>query len=77
MTSEDFFTDVEFAALIGITVCALRNKISAGHPLPPRVQIPGCRKRLWPRRSVIQWLEKFIIDESRGVERRAQIRKPR
>lgn len=56
---QHYYGDVEIAALLGISVSRLRNKLCAGHPLPPRIQPPGCRTRLWPRKDVHDWLARF------------------
>jgi hypothetical protein len=56
-----YYTDDEIARLLGISLGRLRNKLSAGHPLPPRIQPPGCRNRLWPSQAVHAWLEQFTI----------------
>lgn len=67
MTSEHlnvtdyYFTDAQLAALLGISVVRLRNKVSAQEPLPPYIQPPGCRKRLWNREQVNDWLSRFTI----------------
>lgn len=55
----EYYDDVEIAALLGISLGRLRNKISAGDPLPPRVRPAGCHKRLWPRQAVHEWLRRF------------------
>jgi len=56
-----YYTDQEIAALLGISLGRLRNKLCAGNPLPPRIQPPGCRNRLWPRMAVHAWLEQFVV----------------
>lgn len=56
-----YYVDADIARLIGISLGRLRNKLSAGSPLPPRIQPPGCRNRLWPREAVHTWLEQFTI----------------
>ena len=56
-----YYTDSDVAELLGISVGRLRNKLTAGSPLPPRIQPPGSRYRLWPRRAVHAWLEQFLI----------------
>ena len=56
-----YFTDTEIAGLLGISLGRLRNKLCAGSPLPPRIQPPGCRHRLWPCQAVHDWLEQFTI----------------
>lgn len=56
-----YYTDNEIAGLLGISLGRLRNKLSAGQPLPPRIQPPGCRNRLWPCYAVHEWLEQFTI----------------
>jgi len=56
-----YYTDSEVAELLGISVGRLRNKLCAGSPLPPRIQPPSCRNRLWPCQAVHEWLEQFTI----------------
>jgi hypothetical protein len=56
-----YYTDMEIAELLGISLGRLRNKLCAGSPLPPRIQPPGCRHRLWPCQAVHDWLEQFIV----------------
>ena len=58
-SESEYYDDVEIATLLGISIGRLRNKISAGDPLPPRVRPAGSRKRLWPRQSVHEWLRQF------------------
>ncbi len=59
-----YYSDSEIAGLLGISVGRLRNKLCAGSPLPPRIQPPGCRNRLWPCQAVHEWLEQFTISVS-------------
>jgi len=56
-----YYTDTEIAGLLGISLGRLRNKLCAGSPLPPRIQPPGCRNRLWPCQAVHDWLEQFTV----------------
>ena len=56
-----YYTDTEIAGLLAITLGRLRNKLCAGSPLPPRIQPPGCRNRLWPCQAVHDWLEQFTV----------------
>ena len=65
-SNDSYLTDLEIATLLGITVARLRNKLSAGQPLPPYIQLPGCRKRLWPCGGVNDWLTGFTIDGREG-----------
>ena len=62
-----YYTDQDIARLLGVSIGRLRNKLTAGSPLPPRIQPPGCRNRLWPREAVHAWLEQFLVT---GVEER-------
>ena len=59
-----YYSDVEIAKLLGISLGRLRNKLSAGSPLPPRTQPPGCRHRLWPHQAVHDWLAQFTVTVS-------------
>jgi|GEM_PF-904538 len=70
-----YYTDNEIADMLGISLGRLRNKLSAGHPLPPRIQLPGCRNRLWACNAVHEWLEQFTIamsssEQGRQLKRR-------
>jgi len=56
-----YYTDQDIAQLLGVSIGRLRNKLTAGSPLPPRIQPPGCRNRLWPREAVHAWLEQFLV----------------
>ena len=56
-----YYTDKEVAGLLGISLGRLRNKLSAGQPLPPRIQPPGCRNRLWSREAVYDWLAQCTV----------------
>lgn len=56
----EFLHDEDVADLLKMTVGALRNKIEAGDPLPPRSQPPGMRVRLWPRKEVEAWVLQFL-----------------
>ena len=57
----NYFNDRQLAQLLGITLGRLRNKISAGEPLPPRIELPGCRNRLWHIDTVHEWLKKHVV----------------
>lgn len=65
-----YYTDQEMAQLLGISLGRLRNKLTAGSPLPPRIQPPGCRTRPWPGEAVHAWLEQFLLTDS--ADRQAQ-----
>ncbi len=54
-----YYSDADVAALLDISIGRLRNKISAGDPLPPRLQADGFRKRLWPCQAFHEWLGQF------------------
>lgn len=56
-----YYTDDEVADLLGISLGRLRNKLCAGNPLPPRIEPPSCRRRLWPCQGVHEWLEQFTV----------------
>ena len=62
-----YYTDTEIARLLGISLGRLRNKLCAGSPLPPRIQPPGCRTRLWPSQGVHDWLEQFTVTVSEPI----------
>ncbi|TCK18890.1 hypothetical protein DFR30_2175 [Thiogranum longum] len=64
LEEDTYYTDEDIAHLLGITIGRLRNKVSAGLPLPPRIQPPCCRNRLWPCKAVHAWLEQFKVTES-------------
>ena len=55
-----YYSDADVAALLDISIGRrLRNKISAGDSLPPRLQADGFRKRLWPCEAFHEWLRKY------------------
>ena len=56
-----YYSDEEVAGLLGISLGRLRNKLCAGNPLPPRIEPPRCRHRLWPCQAVHDWLDQFTI----------------
>ena len=59
-----YYDDAEVAALLGVSVGRLRNKLSDGDPLPPRIKPDGCRRRLWPSSAVHEWLDRFMADDT-------------
>lgn len=56
-----YYSDAEVANLLGISLGRLRNKLCEGSPLPPRIQPPGCRIRLWLKQGVHDWLAQFTV----------------
>ena len=56
-----YYNDRDIARLLAISIGRLRNKLTAGCPLPPQIQPPGCRNRLWPKAAFHAWLEQFLI----------------
>lgn len=64
-----FLRDSEVAALLGITVPGLRNKVLRGDPLPPHCRLPGMRVRLWPEQLVREWIDRHVVGESREAVR--------
>jgi len=56
-----YYTDQEVAHLLGVSLGRLRNELCAGNPLPPSIEPPGCRHRLWPCQVVHDWLEQFTV----------------
>jgi hypothetical protein len=70
-----YYTDTEIAGLLGISLGRLRNKLCAGSPLPPRIQPPGCRHRLWPCRAVHDWLEQFTVTVTDSAMHESQPRR--
>lgn len=47
----------------GAAAAAVNQRIHRGYPMPPPVNLPGSRRRVWMRSRVIDWLE------SRSTER--------
>ena len=56
---KQYYCDTEIATLLGISLSRLRGKIYQGEPLPPRIEIPGSRTRLWDKEDVYNWLDQF------------------
>ena len=69
-----YYNDIDVARLLGISIGRLRNKLVAGNPLPPRIQPPGCRQRLWLRSAVHEWLEQFTVTATNRVQHDETIR---
>lgn len=63
----EFLHDEDVACLLKVGVDALRNKVLAGDPLPPRSEPPGMRVRLWPRRAVEEWVLQFVTPSSNAM----------
>ena len=70
-----YYNDTEIAELLGISVSRLRGKIYSGEPLPPRIEIPGSRIRIWNREDVHRWINQFQKQDA-ATTRTSQIRKP-
>ena len=70
-----YYSDAEMAGLLGISLGRLRNKLCAGSPLPPRIQPPGCRNRLWPCQAVHDWLQQFTVTVADPVTQEPQARR--
>jgi hypothetical protein len=66
----EYYTDEEIAELMGITLQRLRNKLHGNQPLPPRIQPPGIRKRLWPVKAVHAWLDNYLVRYEEEAEQR-------
>ncbi len=64
MNLNEFYSDSEIAELLNLSMSRLRCKISAGENLPPRIQPPGCRHRLWLKEDVYKWLAQYTISTS-------------
>jgi hypothetical protein len=61
-----YYTDKELAGLLGISLGRLRNKLSAGQSLPPRIQPPVAATGLGPAKPFMngwprQWISWFWI----------------
>ena len=69
---DEYLHDADIARMLRIAVTSLRNKISAGDPLPPHVSLPGIRARLWRRDEVEQWFEQFDPKSGFDGERRGR-----
>ena len=58
--TQEYLNDPYVADLLGMSVKALRNKVARGDPLPPFIQPPGMRVRLWPRDGFDEWMASHI-----------------
>jgi predicted DNA-binding transcriptional regulator AlpA len=54
---EKYFTDAQVAAVLGVTIGGLRNKLyrHKDEELPSRVQVTS-RARIWKKESTREWL---------------------
>ena len=60
----EYYSDLDVAKLLNLSVGRLRNKISRGENLPRRIQPPGCRHRLWLKKEVHRWLEQYSVSSN-------------
>ena len=69
---EKYYTDIQIADLMQISLSRLRAKICHGSPLPNRIELPESRTRLWKRDEVHDWLDKYSVssDTSKASIRR-------
>ncbi len=74
MKTPEFYNDTQLAGLLNLSLSRLRCKISAGDDLPPRIQPPGCKKRLWNKEKVHEWLEGHTVSRNKNA---TSIRKAR
>lgn len=52
-------SDKDVAGLLGISVDRLQKRIQAGEIVPPYIQVPGSRSRIWDMDDVDTWLREF------------------
>jgi len=56
-----FLKDEDVANMLGVSIDRLRAKLSSGDLLPPRVELPGCRIRLWDEEEFFDWLKQYEV----------------
>lgn len=59
--SEQYYLDSDICDLFDISLSRLRARICEGKPLPPRIEVPGSRVRLWKKSIVHEWLEQHTV----------------
>jgi len=59
--NERYYTDLEACELLEISLSRLRARICEGKPLPPRIEIPNSRTRLWLKKDFHNWIEKHTV----------------
>ena len=52
-----YLTDTEAAKKLGISLSRLRGRIHEGTALPPRIEVPNSRIRLWDLEDIQNWLD--------------------
>jgi predicted DNA-binding transcriptional regulator AlpA len=52
-----YLSDAEAAQKLGISLSRLRSRIHEGAPLPPRIEVPNSRIRLWDLEDIQNWLD--------------------
>lgn len=57
--TKKYYTDPEMAKQLGISLSRLRAKLSEGCFLPPRIELPNSRTRLWSIAKFEKWLESY------------------
>lgn len=63
-TDGKYYTDDQIAGLLAISLGRFRNKLCVGNPLPPRIEPPDFRNRLWPCHAVHSQLRQFTVFET-------------
>ncbi|MES2682170.1 MAG: hypothetical protein V4650_01525 [Pseudomonadota bacterium] len=54
---DDVLHDTEVAALLGMEIGTLRNRICKGLAMPPYSRPPGFAHRLWLKSDLLLWIE--------------------
>jgi len=64
--SKTYGSDDDVSRKLKISKSRLRAKLSADQPLPPRIQVPSSRVRLWDMDEVDEWLKSFEVREDKN-----------
>jgi len=52
-------SDHDVADLLGISIDRLQKRIQGGELVPPYIQVPGAKSRIWDMDEVETWLKSF------------------
>jgi len=58
---EKYWDETKLAEVLRMSVGTVRNRYSQGLAMPPYIQLPGSRVRLWKGEAVHAWLDSQMV----------------
>jgi len=62
MNQQQFMTMEEVAKELRISYSSFKSRLSRGLPAPPSYRPPGCKRRLFKRSDVVNWIMGYQTD---------------